>query len=71
MLDAALIINDRRTSKFFPSLKTRRVINSDTESHVETDKTKKMTVLKAEVAPWSTVAGTYSTGFGKAYMSPG
>jgi hypothetical protein len=47
------------------------VINSDTESHVETDKMKKMTWLKAEVAPWSTVAGTYSMGFGKAYMSPG
>jgi Mg2+ and Co2+ transporter CorA len=71
MLDTPLIINDRHTSKFFPSLKTRRVINSDTESHVETNKMKKITVLKAEVAPWSTVAGTYSMDFGNAYMSPG
>jgi Mg2+ and Co2+ transporter CorA len=37
---------------------------------METDKMKKMTVLKAVVAPWSTVAGMYSMGFGKAYILP-
>jgi hypothetical protein len=63
MLDIALIINDRHTSKFFLSLKTRQVINSNTESYVETNKMKKMTMLKVEVAPWLTVIRTYSIGF--------
>jgi hypothetical protein len=38
---------------------------------VETDAAKKMTVLKAEEAPWEKIAGTYSMDFGSASIAPG